>query len=107
MISPSMTKPVAEFRRGSLAIDTLGLTLAESKLIVKAVQSELSQHQVDDYINKHQACEQCYQRRKKKGHHTIVYRTLFGTLNLKSPRFYTCSCHNCVINKVVVHYQRF
>ena len=90
----TMIKPVAEFRRGNLSIETLGLTLAESKLILKSLQSELSQHQVDTYIKKHQVCEKCHQHLKVKGHHTIVYRTLFGTLNLKSLRLYTCSCQS-------------
>ena len=67
-------KPIAEFRRGSLSIDTLGLTLAEPKSILKSIQTELSQHQVDTYIAKHQACEQCHQHLKVKEHHFSLYQ---------------------------------
>ena len=29
-----------------------------------------------------------------KGYHSIQYRTLFGIVNLSSPRFIYCQCHN-------------
>lgn len=34
----------------------------------------------------------CNAPRAKKGQHTIVYRTLFGKLNLNSPRLNDCPC---------------
>ena len=49
--------------------------------------------QVAEYMAQFNTCPDCGARRTKKGHHTLVYRTLFGKLNLISPRLYDCTCH--------------
>jgi hypothetical protein len=90
---PIITKSIAAFRREDLSSDTLGLTIKESKLLLKNVQSEFVIKQVDQYIGKHKTCNQCYKKRKIKSHTEIVYRTLFGKLKLPNPRFYMCSCN--------------
>lgn len=38
------------------------------------------------------ACPKCGTPRRHKGSHTIVVRTLFGTLRLPSPRWHHCGC---------------
>ena len=87
-----ITKPVCEFRRESLVTNTLGLTLTESKLILQNVQSELAQQQVEKHVREHRTCMDCHKYQETKDHHKMVYRTLFGKLTLKSPRFYACPC---------------
>jgi hypothetical protein len=91
---PTITKNVVEFKRESLTTDTLGLTLLESKLLLKNIQSEVAGQQAEHYIHEHKTCAQCHKEQTIKGHHTIVYRTLFGKLTLKSPRLKICSCQN-------------
>ncbi len=90
---PAVIKPVTEFRREDLVLDTLGLTIEESKLLLKNVQPELACQQVKNYINKHNSCNQCHKGLKIKGYTGIVYRTLFGKLELSNPRLYACSCN--------------
>ncbi|MBP9778580.1 MAG: ISKra4 family transposase [Rickettsiaceae bacterium] len=90
---PAIIKPIAEFRREDLSLGTLGLTIGESKLLLKNVQSELVSHQVEQYIFKHKTCNQCHKELKVKGYTEIAYRTLFGKLKLSNPRLYECSCN--------------
>ena len=71
--NPAIIKPITEFKRKDLALDTLGLTIAESKLLLKNIQSEFVQQQVAQYIGKHKVCNQCQKGRKIKGHTEIIY----------------------------------
>ena len=48
--APAMTKSITEFKRKDLSVDTLGLTLEESKLLLKDIQFEFVQQQVSQYI---------------------------------------------------------
>jgi hypothetical protein len=89
---PVVTKPITEFRREDLAAGTLGLTLDESKLLLKNIQSEFVCWQVEQYICKYKSCDQCHKELKVKHYAKITYRTLFGKLKLSNPRLYTCSC---------------
>ena len=84
---------IAELERSSLQPETLGLTLAESKTLLQGIQQRMVSEQVAEYMAQFNTCPDCGARRTKKGHHTLVYRTLFGKLNLISPRLYDCACH--------------
>ena len=90
---PAVIKTITEFRRGDLASDTLGLTIKESKSLLKNIQSEFVTRQIEQYICNHKTCNQCHKEHKIKGHTEIVYRTLFGKFRLPNPRIYTCSCN--------------
>jgi len=83
---------VATLQRTDLTPETVGLTLADGKLILAGIQEAMAQAQAVSYTNMHQACPVCDQPRARKGMHHLVYRTAFGTLALPSPRFYSCSC---------------
>ena len=84
---------IAELERSSPQPETLGLTLAESKTLLQGIQQRMVSEQVAEYMAQFNTCPDCGARRTKKGHHTLVYRTLFGKLNLISPRLYDCACH--------------
>ena len=88
----SVIRPIAKFKRESLVTNMLGLTLDESKIILENLQSEIAQHQVEQHVRKHRLCKHCNKYQATKGNNKVVYRTLFGKLNLKSPRFYMCPC---------------
>jgi len=90
---PTVIKPITEFRRENLASDTLGLTIEDSKSLLKNIQSEFVAMQVKQHIHKHKVCNQCHEKLKVKGQTTIVYRTLFGKLKLPNPRLYSCPCN--------------
>ena len=84
---------IAELERSSPQPETLGLTLAESKTLLQGIQQRMVSEQVSEYMAQFNTCSDCGARRTKKGQHTLVYRTLFGKLNLISPRLYDCACH--------------
>lgn len=73
-------------------LEQLGLTLTESKNILKQIQQTVIERQTAAYLKKHRQCERCGKRRKLKNYHEIVFRTLFGNIRLKSPRLYHCQC---------------
>jgi len=79
-------------RTTTLTPDRLGLSLAESKQVLQEMQQILVAHQTAAYVADQQKCPDCGVERKHKGTHELVYRTLFGKLKIKSPRFYTCLC---------------
>ena len=84
---------IAELERSSPQPETLGLTLAESKTVLQGIQQRMVSEQVTEYMAQFNICPDYGARRTKKGQHTLVYRTLFGKLNLISPRLYDCACH--------------
>ena len=96
---PTVIKPIAEFRREDLAADILGLTIEESKSLLRNIQSEFVDQQVKQYIDKHKTCNQCHKELKIKGQNKIVYPTLFGKLKLSNPRLYRCFCDKDNKNK--------
>ena len=81
---------VACLKRGTLSPEELGLNLAEAKEILQSVQRSMTAHQVADYTAERINCPCCGQRRVQKGHHPILFRTLFGKLTLNSLRLHHC-----------------
>jgi hypothetical protein len=84
---------VAQFERGELRPDALGMTLAEAKALLQNVQRAMVAEQATTYLEAHSPCPACQAPRRCKGHHQLVYRTVFGKLTLPSPRWYACGCH--------------
>jgi hypothetical protein len=89
---PPIVDEIACLERETLAPDTLGLTLAEAKMVLAQLQDTLVKEQVTAFVTQQQTCPSCGTPRRCKGHHQIVVRSLFGTLTLVSPRLYTCAC---------------
>ena len=83
---------VARIERDEVSIETLGLTLAEGKLILKRIQEGVVQEQIQEALLRRRDCPECGQARHSKGHHDITIRTLFGNIELKSPRLEHCRC---------------
>jgi hypothetical protein len=82
---------VGEFERAGVAMETL-VTLAEGKLIRKNVQANLVQEQVNDAWLQSRGCPECGRDRQSRGHHDITVRTVFGNVELQSPRLGHCPC---------------
>ncbi len=89
-------KPIVEeiacFKRGRISIETLGLMLQESKELLTNLQESMITHQINEYIEQESHCSHCHSKFSKKDSKEIVFRSLFGKLKLRSPRFYSCSC---------------
>jgi len=83
---------VAQIERGDLHIDTLGLQLAEAKDLLQKVQAVVVDEQVRSCVAEQVACPACGRARRHKDAGAIVLRTLFGTLHLRSPRWWHCLC---------------
>ena len=74
------------------SLEDLGLTLEESKDILRELQRQIVQRQAESYAEEHRACPACGKRRRKKGSYFVCFRTLFGNVELESPRLYHCDC---------------
>jgi hypothetical protein len=83
---------IARLEREGVQLETLGLTLAEGKLILKNVQENVVQKQVHEFLERQRCCPDCGKPRQCKGHHDVTFRTLFGNVALKSPRLHHCPC---------------
>jgi hypothetical protein len=83
---------MAQFEWGELCPEALGLTLAEAKALLQGVQRTMVTEQTTAYLDAQRRCPACQVPRRCKGHHQLVYRTVFGKLTLPSPRWYTCRC---------------
>jgi hypothetical protein len=82
----------AKLERQSLRPESLGLTLSEAKALLQGVQNAMVTHQSAEYVAQQLACPDCGRIRSQKGKHQVVFRTLFGTVRLESPRLYRCGC---------------
>ena len=83
---------VARIEREGVEMETLGLTLAEGKLILKKIQEGVVQEQIHEALARSHNCPDCGQARHRKGHHDVTIRTLFGNIELQSPRLEHCRC---------------
>lgn len=89
---PQVVEEITLLERDTLLPETLGLNLAEAKEIVAGIQNVLTTEQVKEYVEQHRHCPECGVEYLHKDQPKIVYRTLFGKLTLKSPRFFKCNC---------------
>ncbi len=69
------------------------ITLNESKQLLKTLQSKIITRQTKAYIQSKRQCSYCHKKQNIKGYHALQYRTLFGIVNLQSPRLYRCQCN--------------
>jgi hypothetical protein len=87
-----LRKNVLGIERQELAMETLGLTLAEGKVLLQGVQDFLIEQQVSESLEQHRTCSSCGQRHTSKGGGTTPVKTLFGTVEVPNPRWNRCGC---------------
>jgi hypothetical protein len=73
-------------------IEQVGLTLAEAKTLLTALQQRIVERQVAAFLSVHRHCQACGQVLRMKGHHSRTFRTLFGTITCTSPRLHYGPC---------------
>jgi hypothetical protein len=83
---------VACFERETQEIEAVGLTLAEAKALLLGIQQALVGQQAAEYLGQHRNCKDCGKALLSKGEHPVLFRTLFGNIELKSPRLFHCEC---------------
>ena len=83
---------VIALEKHELAIETLGLTLAQGKAILGGVQDFMTARQVAEHLQRRRTCPGCGQRYHSKSRATSTIHTLFGPVAVANPRWDRCSC---------------
>jgi Plasmid pRiA4b ORF-3-like protein len=86
------TRELASLEREHLSPTTLGLTLAEGKTLLKALQEIVVKRQLTAYLATQRPCAHCGTLQHSKGYHTTQVRTVFGTIPVHSLRLHHCPC---------------
>lgn len=89
------TQEVARLERQpqGACLENVGLTLAEGKQLLATLQARMVGEQIAEYLDGQQRCTRCGEVRTLKGTHDLTFQTLFGNLQLKSPRWKHCGCN--------------
>ncbi|MXQ10588.1 ISKra4 family transposase [Microvirga makkahensis] len=82
------TEEIAALTKVTEGAEDLGLSLAESKALLAAAQQRIVEAQVNGWLENHRHCKVTGRKLRCKGSYSITFRTLFGDVQLKSPRFY-------------------
>ena len=85
---------VFEIERENLAMETLGLSIVESKSLLQGVQEFVVAEQVVDDLERRRPCPDCCKRHTSKGQGSIEVKTVFGTVDVPNPRWHRCSCQS-------------
>ncbi len=87
-----LVEEVGCLQRDLPTLETVGLSLEESKAVLANIQEHLVRQQVEQHLQAHQECVDCGSPLRRNGHQRITFRTLFGKVKLKGQRFYRCDC---------------
>jgi hypothetical protein len=88
------TEDIICLKRNTDDRNFIGISLLESKQILKLLQSKIILNQALKHIECKRKCTFCNKTQKINRYHSVQYRTLFGIVNLSSPRLVHCKCHN-------------
>jgi hypothetical protein len=83
---------------------TVGLTLADGKRALAGLQRHLVQAQAEEYCRQRQVCSHCRSQRPLKDIRARRLSSLFGTVEVRAPRFLPCRCavtRRHILNPVV------
>jgi len=83
---------LADLVRSEATLETLGLTLDESKQLLQELQRMMVEQQVNAYLDEQRACPACGKQRQIKQSGTAPFRTLFGLVSVPNPRWQQCDC---------------
>ncbi len=87
---------IATLSRGTVSAtdEDIGLSLAESKAILAALQHAIVTTQIDEYVASRQVCKSCQAFLPIRDRRTRKLQTLFGTIEVSTPRIRVCACIN-------------
>jgi hypothetical protein len=85
-------RDVMEMEREGLAMETLGLSLAEGKAILRGVQDFVASQQTSEDLRRRRRCPNCGQRHHSKAAGTSTVETVFGPVGVPNPRWERCPC---------------
>ena len=90
--TPAEATIVDVLERQDHSVADLGLTLAEGRALLAKVQSILVSQQTAGWMASQVACCRCGSVLAHKDSRSIVMRTVFGKVEVPSPRLWACSC---------------
>ena len=85
---------VMEMERRELAMESLGLSLAEGKAILRGVQDFVASQQTSEDLQRRRGCPNCGQRYHSKEVGTSTVETVFGPVAVANRRWERCSCQS-------------
>ena len=85
-------KDISILKKKFERIEHIGITLSESKSLLRQIQESVIGYQVNAYLDTLKDCEYCGKTLGCKDHNHIHFRTLFGNISIQSPRFRNCRC---------------
>lgn len=83
---------VMELERQGVAMETLGLSLAEGKAILRGVQDRVASQQMAEHLQQQRKCPHCTRRYPLKEMGTGTVETVFGPVTVPNPRWERCVC---------------
>jgi hypothetical protein len=87
-----LSVPIQALDRTCEHVEDVGLRLDEAKAILHGLQEQLIRQQLVGYLDAHRPCPCCHRLRAIKGYHPLRFRSAFGDLELRSPRWCRCAC---------------
>lgn len=85
---------VAVFEKVTERPENVGLSIAESKALLAAIQHKLVEAQAGAWLRRHRCCAACGRRLRVKGAYPVLFCTLYGDVELCSPRLHRCPCRS-------------
>ena len=85
-------REVMEMERQELAMETLGLSLAEGKAILRGVQDFVASQQISEDLKRRRSCPACGHHYHSQAAGTSTVETVFGPVAVPNPRWERCSC---------------
>ncbi len=83
---------VAMFEKATERAEDVGLSLSDGKALLAAVQRQVVQAQAEKWAGRHRCCASCGTPRRSNGSYPVLFRTLYGDVQLASPRLHRCAC---------------
>lgn len=87
-----LTENIIALDKSSDGDGLVGLSLSQSKRLLKKLQQVIVLQQASQYTASHRSCPHCNNKRRVKGSYDIQYRTLFGIVPVPNVRLYHCNC---------------
>ena len=83
---------IAVIERDVLSPATLGLSIEEAKGLLAGVQTVVATEHCADALSNVEHCEDCGRRFAHKETRHLQVRSLYGTVTVPNPRWWTCIC---------------
>ena len=86
------TEEVVALEKVTERPEDLGLSIAQAKTVLSAIQRRTVTAQTAAWAEQHRRCPTCGEQRRSKGSYPLVFRTLYGNIQLNSARLHRCPC---------------